>query len=205
MRTTACPFADLGRLAHFTDDGPLEDWCASFAAYARAALEEDPGLDGLFASVAPRPEPRDLADLGALLRAVLERLGDEDHPLAGADRPEWWFDFLEERWVVLVFSPLYPPASPRFSAGPGQHLFLQRERSFDRHRDATTGRIPLAVRRRIRARFAAEGRPYCGAIAEDPREAAKFLLPLVAGAPAVVWWDPDGQRRPEGESSTTRK
>jgi hypothetical protein len=104
--------------------------------------------------------------------------------------PGWQLTIAGQRLFTIVFSSLYSSDNPRHIHEANMtFVFFQPVQSF-------SSRIPSdkdseefkKLKESIRSRFTKVGRPYDGAINDDPREAAKYLSPQQLGMKAVQWW-----------------
>lgn len=100
----------------------------------------------------------------------------------------WWLRLGEVRHFVLVFSPHYSRVNPRSTLGDrSTYILLQPVTTFERH--AIDGNaIDYQTRFHIWRRFIKSERPYSRTIADDPREAVKFILPPTSCDNPIAWW-----------------
>lgn len=162
------------------------------ADFVDASREE--ALDG-YALELPERYGDTLQALARTTRRVLTTLGEHD-PAGGrcmarpVEDPGWCFEFGGERFFVNTFAPCYGAGSSRYGFGSRSTFVLfQPRHSFAKAVRPGDSVLPDAVRGRIRADFAAMGRPYDSAISSIPFEAWRVIRPLRAGDPPVRWWE----------------
>jgi hypothetical protein len=162
------------------------------AAFVDASRDE--ALDG-YALELPERFGGTLAALARTTRAVLFTLSELDPAGGGCmarpvEDPGWCFEFGGERFFVNTFAPCYDEGNSRYGFGSrSTFILLQPRHSFAKAVRPGDSVLPDAVRGRIRADFAAQGRPYDTAISSIPFEAWRVIRPLRAGDPPVRWWE----------------
>lgn len=144
-------------------------------------------LPGRFGSSLPR--------LAQTVHAVLHTLAGCD-PAQGnvlgdeVEDPAWCFEFGGDPLFINTFAPCYPSRHSRYGFGVDSTFILMQPRhSFARVVREGESVLPVAVRRRIRADYAAHGRGYDVRISAIPFEAWRIVRPLAPADPPVRWWD----------------
>jgi hypothetical protein len=147
------------------------------------------GLDGA-AVVLPARFGSSPQEIGRSLKCILSVLDsylDYGTGCLLSDRLEhsdWAFEFADEALFIATFAPCYEENSPRYSFGTNKLIVLfQPIYSFRKH-SSLIGEGSV-VREVIRRKFREKGAQYEFKI---PTEINRYVRPLKAGDPEVVWW-----------------
>ncbi|HEY5989882.1 MAG TPA: YqcI/YcgG family protein [Streptosporangiaceae bacterium] len=164
-------------------------------------ISEECKLDGLLLEM-PGPGYGDSVEaLGHTTARVLRFLSSADS--AGRNRmaeeiedQSWWFSFGGQKLFVLTFGPCYSCHNSRYGFETTYtYLVLQPIHCFSRRIPDGATQRSQRVRRQIRHRYQASGRPYDLAITLSPFEAHRYVKPASLGDPPIKWWhqagDPD--------------
>jgi hypothetical protein len=163
--------------------------------YRFVELSSELELDGFIIEIPESIAGNNLTKMGGLLHRILCDLSEhdpahEDCMNEEIESPQWWFKAAGQRVVVLVFASFYDSTHPRHTGGlPFSYILLQPIHTFERRARNEALEVSTEARERIRAVFAAQGRPYDETISLSPFEAYKFLKPMSVGDSPIRWWE----------------
>lgn len=177
----------------------LTAWLPAIVRFVE--VSEECKLDGLLLEM-PGPGYGDSIEaLGQTTARVLRFLSSADpagdHRMAAEiEDPSWWFSFGGQKLFVLTFGPCYSCYSSRYGFETAHtYLVFQPIHCFSRRIPDGATQRSQRVRRQIRQRYQASGRPYDLTITLSPFEAHRYVKPASLGDPPVKWWrqaeDPD--------------
>lgn len=198
---TLCPFAKVARFdfARIMGKGMtltegVDQLHQDMIEYVQSSMDD--ASDGLVVAI----EKDILGDtfdeqvhgFHALYRALKACDGVSEDALAYEDisDPGWQLTVYGTRFFTNFFSSTYPENNSRHVPESDLvFLFFQPEQSFSLRIPYDIGSDELArLKTGIRTRFASAGLAYEGTITDDPREAAKYILPRQMGEKVVEWW-----------------
>lgn len=165
---------------------------ASFYRFVELSSELE--LDGFIIEIPEAIAGTNLTKMGGLLHHILRDFSEHDPANENCmseeiESPQWWFKANGQRVVVLVFASFYDSTHPRHTGGlPFSYILFQPIHTFERRARNEVLEISTEARERIRAVFAAQGRPYDETISLSSFEAYKFLKPMRVGEAPIRWW-----------------